>query len=733
MGVAALVALVFALFLPTLRCLEGCHLDYAAIRSGQLGQLEPADARLNTWILGWVQRSLLHDPAGLYDANIFHPARRVLTQSEHMLAEAVTLLPVRALGGDPVAVHQTAIVLSALLLALTTFALVRELTRSSFAAFAAGAAALAMPWRIAELSHVQLLSAQWFPLIWLLTARVAGDGRRALDGMLLALVLGLQLLSSFYLAYYLSASFALLVFALWRTGAVAPGGFGALALALAPPSLIFVASALPYVQWGATMGFLGPRPIESVTPADAFALIAPQLELGWRGRLPLPVSFEVPLAPFVFAALGALAAWRAGSERRVRGVALGLLLLIAAACVLALGRELVLGGMRVPLPGALAAHLVPGYENLRNPLRWAIPIGIAVPVLAGIGIAALERRLRRPLPRAALYGAVALLWATSLPWAVLPVRDAWERQRAQLDAYRALDALAPGAVLELPMALVSTANVDTESLYVLASTLHWRPLVNGISGYVPPSYLLLHQIAQDLPEPRALARVQALTDVRFIVLHVDAISQPLLMPWERAVREGRLVRVWSHDATWILELPDSPRAGQLRDALVSPEPRAHTLLGLPRTPLVLAPGEGALAIEGPLRMNVAGNRGLTRRVPVTLRNASGVAWPGLDVQTEGLVRLRYAFLDADGQVVSEDSAALADDVPPHRALSLRLPVSPPARAGEYRMRAELVQVLHGEERRLAVAPVEVAASVSEAVFRAEAPAPPADPAADLRR
>ena len=683
-----------------------------------------------------MQRSLLHDPAGLYDANIFHPARRVLTQSEHLLAEAVTLLPVRALGGDAVAVHQAAIVLSALLLGLTSFALVRGLTHSSFAAFAAGAAALAMPWRIAEVSHVQLLSAQWFPLVWLLTARVVGDGRRALDVVGLALALGLQLLSSFYLAYYLSASFALLVFALWRCGAVAPGGFRALALALAPPALLFVATALPYLEWGATVGFLGPRPIESVTPADALTLIAPRFELGWRGRLPLPVSFEIPLAPLGFAALGVLAAWRAGSDRearRVRGVALGLVALIALACVLVLGRELVWGETRIPLPGALAARWVPGYDNLRNPLRWAIPIGIAVPALAGLGIAALARGLRGAAPRAGLYTAVALLWATSLPWAVLPVRDAWERQRTQLDAYRALDALAPGAVLELPMALVSTLNVDTESLYVLASTLHWRPLVNGISGYVPPSYLLLHQLAQDLPEPRALARVQALTDVRFIVLHVDALAKISLAAWERAVRDGRLVRVWSDDATWILELPHSPRAGRLRAALTSPEPRAQTLLGLPRTPLALVPGEGGLEIQGPLRMNVAGGRGLTRRVPVTLRNAGTLPWPGLDVQPEGLVRLRYAFIDAEGREVSQDSVALADDVPPQRALSLRLPISPPGRAGEFRMRAELVQVQGGEERPLAVPPVEVAASVSEVSFRPDADAAAESAAADPGR
>ena len=66
--------------------------DYATIRAGDLGRLEPSDARLNTWILAWVQRSLLHDPASLYDGNIFHPARRVITQARPLLKPGAPLL-----------------------------------------------------------------------------------------------------------------------------------------------------------------------------------------------------------------------------------------------------------------------------------------------------------------------------------------------------------------------------------------------------------------------------------------------------------------------------------------------------------------------------------------------------------------------------------------------------------------------------------------------------------------
>jgi hypothetical protein len=723
-SVLALLALGLLLHAPAIRCLEGCYFDYAAIRADALGRLEPSDARLNTWILAWVQRSLLHDPASLYDGNIFHPAPRVITQSEHLIGEALLTLPVRALGGDAVAAHQAAIVLSALLLALTTFALVCWLTDSTFAAFAAGAAALAMPWRLAELSHVQILSAQWFPLVWLQILRIAGGERAPRQLALLALALGLGLLSSFYLAYYLAASCALLLLALWACGLLDRRGLAALALAAAAPVLVFVASALPYLDWSASVGFQGPRPIESIRVRDVVALVAPRLELGWRGVLPVGVSLEVPLAVFALGLVGLAGGWRAfagDAGRRCRALVLGLGALIAVSLVLALGRELEVGGVRLPLPGELASRWVPGYANLRNPLRWAVPIGVAFPVLAGVGIARLEHALAGAAARAALRVAVVAAFAVSLPWIALPVRDAWDGQAARRDAYRALAALPPGAVIEIPWPLPSAGSVDVVSKYVLASTLHWRPLVNGVSGYVPPSTHLLRLVAERLPAPRALHRLHDLAGVRFIVLHVDALRPRELSLWAAAVDEGRVRRVWGDAATWILELRDAGRAPRWVESVRSAAPRERTLDGLSRAPLALPLPAGRLAWAENPPLRFAPD--VTRLVHVRLENDSDVPWPGFDVQTDGLVVARYAFRSEAGDVVVDARAPLGEDAPPRDRVRLTLPIRPPAQVGRYRLVLELVQNVAGEERVLPVPPLSIDAEVQKLTPRpARAPA-----------
>ncbi|HVN38563.1 MAG TPA: hypothetical protein VMW19_10400 [Myxococcota bacterium] len=724
-SVALLCGLAAWLQAPALRCLQGCYFDYAAIRASDLGRLEPSDARLNTWILAWVQRSLLHDPGALFDGNIFYPAQRVITQSEHLVAEALLTLPVRAFGGDAVASHQAAILLSGLLLALTTFALVCWLTGSEFAAFAAGAASLSMPWRVAELSHVQILSAQWIPLVWLQMLRIAEGERARRQIALLALALALALLSSFYLAYYLVASCALLALASILVGALDRRGALALAIGAAPATLLFVALALPYLEWGHKVGFQGPRPIESVAPLDALALIAPRLELGWRGVLPVGVSLEVPLAVFAAGCVALAAGWRGfpgEAGRRVHASVIGLGALVAVAFVFALGRELDLGGHPLPLPGELASRLVPGYENLRNPLRWAVPIGVAFPVLAGIGIARLERALATGAARAALRAGVVAAFAASVPWTVLPVRDAWQGQAGRLEAYRQLSALPPGVVIEIPWPLSSARSVDLVSQYVLASTLHWRPLVDGVSGYVPPSAQLVRQVAQRLPAPRALMRLHDLTNVRFVVLHLDLLPPGERPAWDEAVASGRLERVGSGDSMWILELPDFERAPRYLEALRSPETRARTLTGLSRAPLELQPGDGALAVEEPEPFLFA--PGATRLVRLALENRSDLPWAGFDSQPEGLVVARYAFRGEDGRDIVSGTAALAEDVPSGSRVGVAVPVRPPAEPGRYRLSLELVQSQGGEERALPLAPVELDVEV-----RKLAPRPAQSPSA----
>src|SRR5206468_2505669 len=78
-----------------------------------------------------------------------------------------------------------------------------------------------------------------------------------------------------------------------------------------------------------------------------------------------------------------------------------------------------------------------------------------------------------------------------------------------------------GAVLEVPAWQVEgdIAGQLASGRYMVASTLHWHPLLNGYTAYPPPTAEFLAAAIRRLPDPDALAVLVDSVDVRWIVVH----------------------------------------------------------------------------------------------------------------------------------------------------------------------------------------------------------------------
>ena len=57
-----------------------------------------------------------------------------------------------------------------------------------------------------------------------------------------------------------------------------------------------------------------------------------------------------------------------------------------------------------------------------------------------------------------------------------------------------------------------------ESVYMVYSTLHWKPLVNGYAGIEPARYVELRDLARAFPSEELLDALRAI-GVRYVVLH----------------------------------------------------------------------------------------------------------------------------------------------------------------------------------------------------------------------
>jgi hypothetical protein len=138
------------------------------------------------------------------------------------------------------------------------------------------------------------------------------------------------------------------------------------------------------------------------------------------------------------------------------------------------------------------AHWLPGLSSMRVPARFYVFVSFAVCWFAARAFSHLAARWpprRRPVWTALLLAALAVdLAPRPLPWLPLPAEDELPAAYSWLAGRREVRAL-----LELPLASSESELVHVELPYLYAGTRHWKPLVNGYSGYVPEENLRFRQ------------------------------------------------------------------------------------------------------------------------------------------------------------------------------------------------------------------------------------------------
>jgi hypothetical protein len=182
------------------------------------------DSLLNMWILAWGAE---HAPQVLtgalswrdfWNANIFHPEPLTLALSEHLFGQTLQILPVYWISGNIILCYNLLFLSSFAMSALGVFLLVRDLTGNARAAFIAGLIYGFLPYRIASVPHLQVLSSQWMPLALFGLNRFLTTGSiRALAGGSVALVMQ-NWSCGYYLLYFAPFVPLFVVHRMWTMG-----------------------------------------------------------------------------------------------------------------------------------------------------------------------------------------------------------------------------------------------------------------------------------------------------------------------------------------------------------------------------------------------------------------------------------------------------------------------------------------------------------------------------------
>jgi hypothetical protein len=503
---------------------------------GSVAYTAAPDAQFSIWNVGWVAHALVTDPAHLFDANIFYPHTRTLFFSEANLAAGVLAAPLYWATRNAYLAHNLVVVAAFLLAAVGMFSLVRYLSGDGRAAMVSAVCFAFCPHVFSHLHHIQLLMTAGLPFSLLAFHRLA-DRPTWRAGAGLGLVMTAQAYACAYYAVFdmLMIGFAALVIAGMRPACRTARYLTSLLVAAIVAIALTAPLASQYLSLQESTGFLRPLGEADRYAADWRAYLA-SAAYAHRWLLPFLGHWNEVLFPgavaVIVGGIGAALVWRRDREHVLLYGGLGLLALWASF------------GPRAGLYRLLYAA-VPGFTFLRAPSRFGLLVVLALSVLTGLALSRLLRRVGRPGLAAA--AVLALAVGESMQWLQVPPVP------APLPVYAALAQLPPGAVLELPV--YSNRFAFMRARYMLGSTIHWQPLVNGYSDHIPADFIAREGLLGGFPSAESIAWLTA-QRVRYAVFHVNdyPAEERASLPARLAAFAPQLRQISADDGVWLYEL-----------------------------------------------------------------------------------------------------------------------------------------------------------------------------------
>jgi hypothetical protein len=504
------------------------------------------DPILNTWILWW-NAQVVPLTTRWWDAPMFFPSRGTLAFSEVLLGLSLFATPLQWLGASPVFAYNLLLLLSFQLCAFCTYLLAWSLTRRTGPSIVAGCMYGYAVIRYPHLSHIQFQWTWWMPLALLGLHRWLTERRVPALVLFAGAWLGQSLSNGYYFFYFsVIVGLWILWFTPWRDArrALVPVlAAWAVAVAMMAPVLLTYQAIHERYQFTRTIGevengsadltdffrlssvprFLhvapwerpecqvslpivglcalafalasgargglrrrGSRPLSIahglwwVVALAYVLLIIVSVMIGTRhiglfgvrvGGIPKLIAMAVPLVLIAIAASpAAQQAWRA---RSATAFYLGA---VAVSIVLAMGPYPRVMGARIwdQSPYLALMTIVPGFAGLRMPARFTLVAVLCLAILTALVLARI--RLAGVWRERVVFGAIVMA----------ALLETWPGPFRLPDLPPAGPDLASAAtVLELPY----DAGQGLPAIY--RSMFHARPVIDGYSGYFPPSFFQL--------------------------------------------------------------------------------------------------------------------------------------------------------------------------------------------------------------------------------------------------
>ena len=503
--------------------LLACLMTYPLIVGfDHVGRVDNNDGRWSIWVVSWVAHALTTDPVHLFRANIFYPHQDALAYSEANIAAGLVGVPVWVLTKNPYATHNFVLLVSFVVSFAGAYYLCRYLTGNRQAATVAAVLFAFCPFVFVRFAHIQLLLVGGLPFCMLAFHRLV-DRTTVGRAVALGAILWFQGLACAYYGIFggMAVGISSIVIAItrgrwreWRYWA-AIAGAAVVSIGLTVPFF------LPYLALQRETGFA--RTLDGARTYSA-NMAAWTASGAWAHRWALDPSRTEVLFPgvvtLVLGLAGAFVGWKltaarvqpvAPAEPRLdRGVVLSYI-------ITGLVSFWITFGPKAGLYSVLYAT-VPVFSFLRAPARTGILVTLCLAVLASVAITRLLERRRHVAGW--LAAGLMILALADLVQAPIGLREAPPTP----SAYQELARLPVAPVAVFPY-WANNLNYHGHAEYMLASTAHWQPLINGYSDHIPQDFRDDSLVLRGFPTVESFAVLKRL-GARYVVFHLGRYAGP---------------------------------------------------------------------------------------------------------------------------------------------------------------------------------------------------------------
>lgn len=477
------------------------------------------DELLIAWIQNHAIFSILHNPLGLFNGNIFYPYQNTIAYSDLFLTSGVmSLIPVY-LFKEPITAVNFTLFSSVFILGFSVFSLSYYLTRNFFASFVSGLLVIFSPAILDKKVHLQILTIYWVPfaVISFLHFIKTKKSKWLVVAMFLFIA---QTANSFLPGYFLVFFFAVYLIVLFIKDRRKLNLFiqKKNLLILFISFLILLPIVIPYFKVSSDFNFK--RDIRdsihfALQPEDMFVAgndskmvkLLPQnlrIDKFHNGEIK-PGFLGLAFSALVLGSIVYFLKKKKKSLTEVSLFATGILGLITSfGPAMHWGRVTIHHPFPIPLPYALFYYLLPGFSGFRNSARWEMLFILCLAVLIAIMLTNLLKKVETK-KRLIIYCllAIVIIWEFNFPmkfYNVTPISNFPK-------VYRYLSAINKPAIF-MPVCNWNDKCGAEEFWRVYYSTDGFPRMINGTSGFSPPVWQKrIQEINNTFPSDKSLSLI----------------------------------------------------------------------------------------------------------------------------------------------------------------------------------------------------------------------------------